>query len=83
MVDLLGLEKLTNAFGILLLFQGIAAIFGTPLAGMLFEITEKYDLPFQVAGALITFSAVLCFPLNYIKNWQEKRANQRKIAVAA
>lgn len=32
-VDLLGLEKLTNAFGILLLFQGIAAIFGSPLAG--------------------------------------------------
>jgi hypothetical protein len=32
-VDLLGLDKLTNAFGILLLFQGIAAIFGTPLAG--------------------------------------------------
>lgn len=33
-VDLLGLEKLTNAFGILLLFQGIAAIFGSPLAGL-------------------------------------------------
>lgn len=32
-VDLLGLDKLTNAFGFLLLFQGIAAIFGSPLAG--------------------------------------------------
>lgn len=32
-VELLGLEKLTNAFGILLLFQGIAAVFGSPLAG--------------------------------------------------
>lgn len=32
-VDLLGLDKLTNAFGILLLFQGIAAVIGTPLAG--------------------------------------------------
>lgn len=35
-VDLLGLDKLTNAFGILLLFQGIAAIFGSPLAGISF-----------------------------------------------
>lgn len=34
-VDLLGLEKLTNAFGILLLFQGIAAVIGAPLAGEL------------------------------------------------
>lgn len=32
-VDLLGLEKLTNAFGLLLLFQGVAAAIGAPLAG--------------------------------------------------
>jgi hypothetical protein len=32
-VDLIGLEKLTNAFGLLLLFQGIAAAIGSPLAG--------------------------------------------------
>ena len=34
-VDLLGLDKLTNAFGIILLFQGIAAVIGSPLAGKL------------------------------------------------
>lgn len=33
LVDLLGLEKLTNAFGLLLLFQGIASFIGAPLAG--------------------------------------------------
>lgn len=33
LVDLLGLDKLTNAFGILLLFQGIASFAGPPLAG--------------------------------------------------
>ena len=32
-VELLGLEKLTNAFGLLLLPQGIATIIGTPFAG--------------------------------------------------
>lgn len=32
-VDLLGLDKLTNAFGIILLFQGCAAVIGSPLAG--------------------------------------------------
>jgi predicted MFS family arabinose efflux permease len=34
LVDLLGLEKLTNAFGLLLLFQGAAAVIGPPIAGM-------------------------------------------------
>lgn len=33
LVDLLGLEKLTNAFGLLLLFQGIASLIGPPIAG--------------------------------------------------
>lgn len=33
LVDLLGLERLTNAFGLLLLFQGIASLIGPPFAG--------------------------------------------------
>lgn len=33
LVDLLGLDKLTNAFGLLLLFQGIASLVGPPIAG--------------------------------------------------
>lgn len=38
-VDLMGLEKLTNAFGFLMLFQGIAAIIGAPIAGGLLAKT--------------------------------------------
>lgn len=34
-VELMGLEKLTNAFGLLMMFQGIAAIVGVPIAGKL------------------------------------------------
>ena len=33
LVDLLGLEKLSNAFGLVLLFQGIGAVAGPPFAG--------------------------------------------------
>ena len=32
-IELLGLEKLTNAFGLLLLPQGIAIMIGAPIAG--------------------------------------------------
>lgn len=32
-VELIGLEKLTNAFGFLMLFQGVAATIGSPIAG--------------------------------------------------
>jgi MCP family monocarboxylic acid transporter-like MFS transporter 14 len=32
-VDLVGVDKLSDAFGVLLLFQGVAVAIGTPLAG--------------------------------------------------
>lgn len=34
LVDLLGLDKLTNAFGLLLMFQGAASFIGPPIAGI-------------------------------------------------
>jgi hypothetical protein len=61
LVDLLGLEKLTNAFGLLILFRGAAAIFGTPLAGAIYDATNSYDIPFFTAGALFGVSAITSF----------------------
>lgn len=50
LVDLLGIEKLTNAFGLLLLFQGIASLIGPPFAGRLPEyftfLLTKYLLKY-------------------------------------
>jgi MFS family permease len=37
-VDLVGVDKLSDAFGVLLLFQGIAVALGTPIVG---EITGR------------------------------------------
>ncbi|XP_058062284.1 monocarboxylate transporter 9 [Anopheles bellator] len=50
LVDLLGLDKLTNAFGLLILFRGAATIVGSPLAGALYDATQSYSIPFFVAG---------------------------------
>lgn len=45
LVDLLGLEKFTNAFGVVLLFQGIASLAGPPIAGNYFlSNLFKFDL---------------------------------------
>lgn len=60
-MDLLGLEKLTNAFGLLILFRGAAAIVGTPLAGAIYDATNSYDIPFFTAGALFGLSALTSF----------------------
>lgn len=81
-VDLMGLEKLTNAFGILCLFQGLAAAMGAPIAGFFTDLTGSYNVSFYISGALITISAVLCYPLNYVNQWEKKRATNKKVVPA-
>ncbi|KAF7997492.1 hypothetical protein HCN44_006063 [Aphidius gifuensis] len=75
-VELMGLEKLTNAFGLILLFQGIAATIGTPLAGFLGTYFESTNAPFYIAGAVIVLSAVICYPLKAINRWENRKTNQ-------
>jgi hypothetical protein len=43
LVDLFGIERLTNAFGILLLFQGIATFIGPPFAGMVLQWDDLWS----------------------------------------
>ncbi|XP_055372462.1 monocarboxylate transporter 3 [Condylostylus longicornis] len=61
LVDLLGLDKLTNAFGLLILFRGFAAIIGSPLAGAIYDATLSYDIPFYMAGGLFGLSTITSF----------------------
>lgn len=63
LVDLLGLEKLTNAFGLLLLFQGFASLIGPPAAGTLYDILNSYKPGFLLAGVMIAISGVMLFAI--------------------
>lgn len=80
----MGIEKLTNAFGILMLFQGLAAIIGSPIAGAMYQATGDYNLSFYFAGGLITLSAILCYPLKIVNKWEKARALETsKVSPAA
>ncbi|KAF5273450.1 hypothetical protein FQA39_LY07467 [Lamprigera yunnana] len=72
-VELVGLERLTNAFGLILLFQGIAACAGAPMAGAFFNATGSYNASFYLSGSLIVASAIICYPLNMVKRWENKK----------
>ncbi|XP_012273291.1 monocarboxylate transporter 3 isoform X2 [Orussus abietinus] len=61
LVDLLGLDKLTNAFGLLILFRGAAAIVGSPLAGVVYDATQSYSIPFFMAGFFFFVSTITSF----------------------
>ncbi|XP_041373323.1 monocarboxylate transporter 4-like [Gigantopelta aegis] len=70
LVDLLGLDMLTKSFGILILFQGVASMAGSPLAGRLLESTGDVAACFYMAGSLIALSGILSCPLRHLKRWE-------------
>lgn len=76
LVDLLGLEKLTDAFGLLLLFQGIATLIGPPMAGALYDHTLSYLPGFILAGVTIAVSGVVLFAIPPLQRRNANRINQ-------
>uniref|UniRef100_A0A182SIL6 Major facilitator superfamily (MFS) profile domain-containing protein n=1 Tax=Anopheles maculatus TaxID=74869 RepID=A0A182SIL6_9DIPT len=73
LVDLLGLEKLTNAFGLLLLFQGIASFVGPPIAGWLYDYTLSYGPGFIMAGTTIAISGAMLFAIPSLQRYLARR----------
>lgn len=71
-MDLLGLDKLTNAFGLLILFRGAAAIVGSPLAGAVYDATKSYSISFYMAGAFFGISTITSFMAPALKRWTTK-----------
>ncbi|CAK1596597.1 unnamed protein product [Parnassius mnemosyne] len=59
LVEQITLEKFTNAYGLLLLMQGLANLVGPPLAGWIYDITDSYDLSFYLAGVFIGVSGLV------------------------
>ncbi|CAD5221839.1 unnamed protein product [Bursaphelenchus xylophilus] len=78
-VELLGVEKLTNAYGILLMFMGVAALAGPPFAALLKNMTNSFNMSFYVMGALMTLSGIISLPLRRVNKW-EMRKNESKAA---
>uniref|UniRef100_A0A182K9Y6 Major facilitator superfamily (MFS) profile domain-containing protein n=1 Tax=Anopheles christyi TaxID=43041 RepID=A0A182K9Y6_9DIPT len=63
LVELITLERFTNAYGLLLLVQGVANLVGPPLAGWISDLTDSYDLAFYLAGFFIVLSGALLLVL--------------------
>ncbi|KAH8373871.1 hypothetical protein KR200_010865 [Drosophila serrata] len=77
LVDLLGLDKLTNAFGLLLLFQGIASFIGPPIGGWMYDLTNSYSPAFLMAGLMIGISGLVMFAIPPLQRLQARKSEQK------
>uniref|UniRef100_A0A1B6C2J0 Major facilitator superfamily (MFS) profile domain-containing protein n=1 Tax=Clastoptera arizonana TaxID=38151 RepID=A0A1B6C2J0_9HEMI len=76
LVEVITLERFTNAYGLLLLVQGVANLIGPPLAGWLYDITGSYDLSFYLAGIFIALSGVLLVVLPSVEKIRSCRKKE-------
>ena len=56
LVELVSLEQFSNAYGLLLLVQGISNLVGPPFAGYLYDVTKRWNYSFGLSGLCIVFS---------------------------
>ncbi|PSN40793.1 hypothetical protein C0J52_07180 [Blattella germanica] len=68
LVQLIPLERFTTAYGLILLCQGIGNLLGPPIGGLLFDITQSWDLSFYMAGIWIIVSGLLTWLIPVTKN---------------
>ncbi|CAJ0934642.1 unnamed protein product, partial [Mesorhabditis belari] len=78
LVDLLGLEKLTNAFGLLLLFQGIGTVFGPPISGYLADLTGSYHPAFVFCGINLAVSGLMLFTIPFLNKRKENQQQKEQ-----
>ncbi|CAF1004952.1 unnamed protein product [Rotaria sordida] len=82
-VDLVGIDKLSNGMGIILLFQGIATGIGTPAAGAMRDAFEKHARPFLwpylMFGGFVVLSGAILFAIPILIRRDENREKLHKI----
>ncbi|CAF3517299.1 unnamed protein product [Rotaria sp. Silwood1] len=81
-VDLVGVDKLSDAFGVLLLFQGVAVAIGTPIVGTMRDAFSSFDRPYLwpylIFGGSILLSGLILFAIPVLKRRKERHQQPTK-----
>jgi MCP family monocarboxylic acid transporter-like MFS transporter 14 len=77
LVDLLGLDNLTSAFGLLVLFRGVSSMVGPPVAGAVFDATQSYDFSFFMAGGFLIAASLISFSAQILQRRKLKEKSEK------
>ncbi|XP_067675785.1 monocarboxylate transporter 12-like [Haliotis asinina] len=76
LVDVVGVDKLSKAYGILLMSQGLSSILGPPLAGWIYDSTGDYSASFYTVGCMFIASSVILLMQQKAEMIWKQRKNQ-------
>ncbi|KAF7662242.1 hypothetical protein LDENG_00241320 [Lucifuga dentata] len=72
--NIVGIDRLTQAHGILMFFGGCGIMLGPPVVGWFFDWTQSYDLAFYFSGSCVVLGAFVLFLLT-LPCWNRKECN--------
>ena len=78
LVDLLGLDNLTSAFGLLVLYRGVSSMVGPPVAGAVYDATKSYDISFYMAGGFLVVASLISFAAQALQRKKQNKAKEDK-----
>ncbi|KAL1483396.1 hypothetical protein MTO96_033226 [Rhipicephalus appendiculatus] len=70
---MVGLDRLTNAYGLCLLFLGVAALVGPPLNGWVHDLSGSYAPGFILAGVSMYAAGVVLIAVPYFQGKKSRR----------
>ncbi|KAM4607150.1 monocarboxylate transporter 9a [Polymixia lowei] len=74
---IVGLERLTQAHGILMFFGGFGIMLGPPVVGWFFDWTQSYDLAFYFSGSCVVLGGLTLFFLA-LPCWDKKQSESNR-----
>ncbi|XP_004926683.2 monocarboxylate transporter 14 [Bombyx mori] len=75
LVKLVSLDDFTSAYGLVLLAQGIGHLIGPPLSGLIFDLTNSWELSFYLSGGWIMAAGVLISFIQPVQTYYQRRRN--------
>ena len=75
LVELVGLENLTSAYGLISLFDGIGTINGAPISGFIGDSVGSFDVTFYTASGFFILSSLFGFAAQILHRLERSSAN--------
>ncbi|CAF0775204.1 unnamed protein product [Adineta ricciae] len=79
--DLVGLERYSNALGLVLMFRGITSLSAPPIMGAIRDVTNSFDIAFIIGGISFLVSALMHFHLMWINHREKKQVDGTKKSI--
>ena len=75
LVELVGLENLTSAYGLISLFDGIGTIIGAPISGFIGNSVGSFDVTFYIASGFFILSSLFGLAAQILHRLEMSSAN--------